>query len=391
VSALETAPGLLARGNALHSAGDLSAAAECYHRALQIDPGLSAASYNLGCTLDALSGPAQALPHFQNAVSRNPNWWQARSSLGLALARIGRMPEAAAELESAARLNPADAGIRNNLGLALSALGRGADAHLSFQEAIRLDPLSPESRSNLSVLFERFGRSTEAIACCLEAIRLRPGYPEAHHNLANALKSQGRHDEALGHYREALRLKPDYAEAHSSLLFALCYPAGLDPARVFTEHQAFGAAHRLEHPPHDNDPAPGRVLRIGYVSADFRAHAVARFIEPVLRHHDRSRFQIFCYASVPVPDATGARLGELAGHLVNIAGMSDATTEAMIRRDRIDILVDLSGHTADNRLLLFARKPAPVQVTWLGYPQTTGLSAIDYRITDAITDPPGQS
>ena len=389
--AVESAEQLLRRGNDLFGAGDLEGAADCYRRALLADPGLSAASYNRGCTLDALAGPLQALPHFQKAASLRPEWWQARSNLGFALARTGRMAEAAGELEAAAGLNPDDAGLRNNLGLALSALGKGEEAHASFLEAIRLDPGYPEAHSNLAILFERFGRTSEAIASCLRALALRPDYAEAHHNLANALKSQGRHDEALAHLREALRLKPDFSEAHSSLLFSLCYPAGLDPARIFSEHLAFGSAHRFPAPPHDNDPSPERTLRIGYLSADFRAHAVARFIEPVLRHHDRALFQVYCYANVSVPDATSARLGELAGHLVNIAGVSDQDAAALIRRDRIDILVDLCGHTADNRLLLLARKPAPVQVTWLGYPQTTGLDAIDYRITDAVTDPPGAS
>ena len=387
----ESAHQLLERGNLLFGSGAREAAADCYRQALLIDPALSAASYNLGCTLDALAGPAQALPHFQRAVSRRPDWWQARSNLGFALARVGRMAEAAGELEAAAALNPADAGIRNNLGLALSALGRGEEAHASFKEAIHLSPGYPEAHSNLAILFERYGRTSEAIAACLEALRLRPDYPEAHHNLANALKSQGRHDEALTHYREALRLKPDYTEAHSSLLFALCYPAGLSCDQIFAEHRAFGFAHRFPALPHDNTPDPDRALRIGYLSADFRSHAVARFIEPVLRHHDRSRFQICCYSNVGVPDATSARLGELAGRLVNIAGMPDEEAAALIRRDKIDLLVDLSGHTADNRLPLFARKPAPLQVTWLGYPHTTGLDAIDYRITDAVSDPPGES
>ncbi|HEY5512095.1 MAG TPA: tetratricopeptide repeat protein, partial [Geomonas sp.] len=386
-----TANELFGEGNALFGAGDREAAADRYRRALRIEPSFAEACYNLGCALDALAGPAQALPHFAQAALLRPDWWQARSNLGFALARVGRMAEAACELEAAAALNPGDAGLLNNLGLALSALGRGKEAHGSFLEAIRLDPLYPEAHNNLAILYERYGRTTEAISSCLAALALRPDYPEAHHNLASALKSQGRHDEALAHYREALRLRPDYAEAHSSLLFALCYPAGPTPAQIFSEHTAFGAAHRFAAAPHDNDPDPRRTLRIGYVSADFRDHAVARFIEPVLRHHDRSRFLIFCYSNVSVPDAASARFEALAGRYTNIAGVPDQDAAALIRRDRIDILVDLSGHTAGNRLALFARKPAPVQVTWLGYPQTTGLAAMDYRITDAITDPPGES
>jgi protein O-GlcNAc transferase len=387
----DTAHELFRRGNQLYGAGDRSAAANCYQRALQIDPALSEASFNLGCTLDALSGPAQALPYYQQAATLRPAWWQARASLGLALARVGRMAEAAEELAAALRLNPDDPGLRNNLGLALSALGRGEEAHAAFQEAIRLDPGYPEAHSNLAILFERFGRSSEAIACCRQALALRPEYPEAHLNLANTLKSQGRHQEALAHYREALRLKPDFVEAHSSLLFALCYPAEVSREQLSAEHARFGAACRVATQAHDNAPDPDRVLRIGYLSADFRDHAVARFIEPVLRHHDPTRCAITCYSNVAVPDATSDRLAGLAGRLVQLAGVPDEEAAERLRGDRIDILVELSGHSAGNRLLLMARKPAPVQVTWLGYPETTGLDAIDYRITDTVCDPPGSS
>ncbi|OGU10243.1 MAG: hypothetical protein A2075_21575 [Geobacteraceae bacterium GWC2_58_44] len=387
----ETAQGLFEQGNARFGAGEREAAALSYRRALQIDPCFAAASFNLGCTLELLGGPGEALPHFARAAALRPDWCEARSNLGFALARVGRMAEAAAELQAAAALSPADAGIRNNLGLALSELGRGEEALASFQEAIRLDPLYPEAHSNLALLFERYGRSSEAISSCLQALKLCPDYPEAHHNLACTLKSQGRHQEAVAQYREALRLKPDYHEARSSLLFALCYPAGLAEEELAAEHRSFGALHRFPAPPHQNDRGCDRLLRIGYVSADFRAHAVVRFIEPVLRHHDRSRFQVFCYSNVAVPDARSASLRQLADRFVNIAGVPDQAAFEMIRRDRIDILVDLSGHTAGNRLPLFARKPAPVQVTWLGYPHGTGLEAIDYRITDAVTDPPGCS
>lgn len=388
---VETAQELFDQANAWFATGNLQTAALCYRRALKIEPGFAEASFNLGCTLDALTGARDALPHFLLAATLRDEWWEAHSKLGFALARLGRMAEAAAELQIAAQLRPDDAGIRNNIGLALSALGRAEEALASFREAIRLNPLYPEAHSNLAILFERYGRTSESISSCLEALKLRPDYPEAHHNLACALKSQGRHQEAVAHYREALRLKPDYQEARSSLLFALCYRGDVNEEEVVAEHLNFGALQRVPAVTHDNDQSADRRLRIGYVSADFRAHAVARFIEPVLRHHDRNRFEIFCYSNVSVPDAKSEQLEQLADRFINIAGVPDQVAEEMIRRDRIDILIDLSGHSAGNRLSLFAGKPAPVQVTWLGYPHTTGLAAIDYRITDAVTDPVGAS
>jgi protein O-GlcNAc transferase len=387
----ENAEELFHRGNALYRDGDLAGAAECYRRALRIDPSFAAANFNLGCTLDILSGPAEALPQFEKACALRPEWFEAHQNYAFALARVGRMPEAVAELQLAADIKPADAGIHNNLGLALSELGRGEEAFTQFQEAIQLNPLYPEAHNNLAVLFERYGRTSEAVESCRQALKIHSQYPEALNNLGNALKSQGKHAEAIRQYREALRLRPDYSEAESSLLFSLCYPADIPEEQVVEEHLAFGARHSFPISLHENDRSPDRALNIGYVSADFRSHAVARFIEPVLRHHDRSRFRIFCYSNVSVPDSKSMSIAALADHFVNIAGLPDEAVAAMTRRDGIDILVDLSGHTAGNRLLLFARKPAPLQVTWLGYPHTTGLRSIDYRITDAVTDPPRES
>ncbi|MBJ6751683.1 O-linked N-acetylglucosamine transferase family protein [Geomonas anaerohicana] len=380
---------VFAAANALFASGDLSGAAERYRRVLQLDPYFAQASFNLGCTLDRLCGPGEALPHFERAAQLVPQWSEAHGNLGFALARVGRMEEAAGELTEACRLEPGHAGYRNNLGLALSELGRGEEAQASFQEAIRLDPRYPEPHSNLAILYERFGNGAAAIDSLRQALRLRPDFPEAHHNLGNALKSQGRHEEAIAHYREALRLKPDYLEARSSLLFALLYGTQVAEETIFAEHAAFGASQRRAVKPHDNAPDPDRVITIGYVSADFREHAVARFIAPVLAHHDRSRFRVLCYSNVAVPDAKSCELAGLCDRFVNIAGLPDDQAEELLREDGIDILVDLSGHSAGNRLPLFARKPAPVQVTWIGYPFSTGLDSIDYRISDAFCDPPG--
>ncbi|WP_136514981.1 O-linked N-acetylglucosamine transferase, SPINDLY family protein [Geomonas edaphica] len=376
-------------GNERYTAGDVQGAVACYRAALRLTSDLAPAHYNLGCALQRLSGPADALPHFECAARLEPEWSDAHGMYGLALARSGRMAEAAEELRRASALAPDRADYQNDLGLALNALGHGEEAHAAFKEAIRLDPLSPGPHTNIAVLLERFGHVAAAIRSCLEALRLQPDLPEAHHNLGTALKAQGRHAEAIAQHREALRLRPGYEDALSSLLFTLLYPAHIREEAIFAEHATFGAAHRFAPPPHENAPTNGRILKLGYVSADFREHAVARFIEPVLKNHDRTRFQVFCYANVTVPDGRSARIATLCDRFVSIAGLSDAQAFELIRRDGIDILIDLSGHSAGNRLTLFAHKPAPVQMTWIGYPFSTGLAAIDYRITDAICDPPG--
>ncbi len=183
--------------------------------------------------------------------------------------------------------------------------------------------------------------------------------------------------------------------AHQNLLLVLNYSEDHTAQQVYEEHLRFARLHeeplRSTIEPHGNDRAPGRRLRVGYVSPDFRAHSVAFFIEPVLEHHDRDRFEVFCYYNNTLADAVTERLRRHADGWRIIAGKSDAEVARQIRADRIDILVDLAGHTAMSRALVLARKPAPVQVTWLGYPNTTGLSAVDYRITDEFADPPGTS
>jgi predicted O-linked N-acetylglucosamine transferase (SPINDLY family) len=206
------------------------------------------------------------------------------------------------------------------------------------------------------------------------------------------LKDMGLLDESIAELRTALRLQPSYLDAHSNLLYTLhCHP-GEEPASIFAEHVAWG--RRYGDPlagairPHGNERAPERRLRIGYVSPDFRSHVVGLFMLPILEAHDPAGFEVLCYGSGRAQDATTGRIRERAAWR-DIVGLGDAEAAELIRRDAVDLLVDLTGHTAGHRLLLFARKPAPVQVTYLGYPGTTGLAAMDYRITDAHADPPG--
>ena len=235
----------------------------------------------------------------------------------------------------------------------------------------------------------------QAIAHYERALSLKPDYALAHHNLGSALVLQGQMDQAIAHHERALSLRPDYVATHNSLLFTLNYASDREPLAVYAAHRDF--ARRWEAPlatlipAHTNDRSPERRLRIGYVSSDFRQHSVGYFIEPVLAHHDHDRFEIFCYSNHLQEDKVTARLKSHADHWCRIIGLSDEQVAQRIRADQIDILIDLNGHTGGNRLLVFARKPAPLQVTWLGYPNTTGLSAMDYRLTDGFADPLGMT
>ena len=225
-----------------------------------------------------------------------------------------------------------------------------------------------------------------------EALRLQPNFVEAYNNLGSLLKEQARLDEAIAVFRAGCQIKPDTAYMHSNLLYDLSFHPGYDAAAIFVEARRWNEQHaeplRRFIQPHTNDPDPQRRLKIGYVSADFRAHCQALFTIPLLSNHDHASFEIFCYADVPRPDPLTQRLRSYADVWRSTVGLNDQQIADMIRSDRIDILVDLSMHMANNRLLVFARKPAPVQVSWLAYPGTTGLSTIDFRLTDPYLDPP---
>jgi predicted O-linked N-acetylglucosamine transferase (SPINDLY family) len=205
----------------------------------------------------------------------------------------------------------------------------------------------------------------------------------------------GQSSDAIAAFRQVVRLQPAPANLHSNLLYALNFDAAYDPPTIFAEHLAWAQRHAEPLTAlalrHANDRTPGRRLRIGYVSEHFRFHAVNFFVEPMLASHDHEQFEIFCYSEVRNDDAVTVRLKALADCWRNVRQMSDDQIAQQVRDDRIDVLVDLAGHIAGNRLLVFARKPAPVQVTYLGYQNTTGMSAMDYRLTDAAADPPGRT
>jgi protein O-GlcNAc transferase len=236
-------------------------------------------------------------------------------------------------------------------------------------------------------------RPDEAVACFKQVLELKPNDWGALSNLAFAYFCQARLENAIACYHQALSADRSCVQAHDNLLFTLQYSPDYDAAAIFAECRRWNEQHAAPLArfiePHTNDRTPHRRLRIGYVSPDFRNHVLAVFLLPLLESHDRQQFEIFCYSNVAAPDFVTARLQPLANAWRDIRALSDEQIAALIRRDEIDILIDLTVHGDSNRLLVFARKPAPVQVTWLGYPGTTGLATIDYRLTDPYLDPPG--
>jgi len=308
------------------------------------------------------------------------------------LHQAGNLAEAVARYEQALSLNPDIPEALSNLALALKALGRADAAIARYEQALALKPDAPEILCNLGIVLKDRGRIDEAITCYQKALALKPDYLAARSNFGNALRDQGQLDEAIACYRQALALRHGYPQAVSNLGSAIfdlhyserhCSNSTLDAASLYARHVEPASPRR----DFANAADPERRLRIGYVSADFRNHPVGFLFSGALAAHDPAKFEVNCYSNSRVDDDMTARLREAAHGWRLIVGLSDAETDAMIRRDEIDILVDLAGHSAGNRLPLFALKPAPVQATWLGYLDTSGLAAMDYFVTDRFVVP----
>lgn len=383
------------RGNVLKDLGRFDEAITGYERALQLDPNSSAAHSNLGTVYKERGQLVVAAECYRRALRLNAQSHEALSNLGVVLREQGKFAEAADCLQQALALNPKSDAAWTNLGTTLKELGRIDEAIGCHCRALEVNPRSHFALNNLGSVLKDGGRFVEASGCFEKAIELRPDFHLAHNNLGSARCELGRTREAVDCFRRSIELKPGYHPAFSNLLFALNYLGDTDRAALFSEHRRFDELYceplRPLGQPHTNRRDPDRALRIGFVSGDLREHPVASFIEPVFAHSTRADFEIYCYSNHPTPDAVTARLRGQVEHWREVAGWEDDTLADAIRHDGIDILVDLSGHTARNRLLVFARKPAPIQVSMIGYMQTTGLSAMDYRITDEHLDPPGTS
>lgn len=379
--------GLALKGNGQHDE-----AIKYFQKALQLNPALAHAYYNLGDIHKEKGQIDEAITHYQKALQLDPNFTYAYFNLGTALQDKGRLDEALTCYMKTLHLDPNFVGAYNNLGIVLGNKRQLKEAVNYFQKALQLDPDLAETYNNLGFAQNELGRLDEAIVSYNAALALKPDFAEAHTNLGNVFKSQGKLIDAEGCYRRALRIKPDYLPAHSNLVLIMNYNSQYDAQTIFAEHlrfakQHFGPSSAITH--YTNDRSPDHRLRIGYVSPDFKRHSVAYFIEPVLSAHSRAQFEVFCYSNVSVADQVTRRIQESADQWRGIIGMSDGEAADLVRKDGIDILVDLAGHTAGNRISIFAGKPAPVQVNWIGYPATTGLSTMDYKIVDSYTDPIG--
>ena len=326
------------------------------------------------------------------AVAAAPDSPDAHHLLAVTARHTGRLQDAIASLERAVALRPSFFEAWLNLGNAFLEAGEPERALGCYAKAQGINPGSAPLHNNIGNAQRDARRPAEAIAAYRQALTIDPRYASAHANLANVLKDLGDAEAAVREFREALALAPDRPDVWSNLLFTLNCVEAVSAEDVFEQHRAFGERFGLRIPRLPEvarRPLGGRRLKVGYVSSDLRKHAVATFFEPLLEAHDRERVEVFCYYNQMIGDEVTRRLEARAEHFIPVHGIADRDLAARIRADGIDVLVDLNGHTADNRLPVFFWKPAPVQATWLGYLGTTGVPAIDFRITDAHADPAG--
>lgn len=381
------------RGFILLRQGNAEEAMACYRQALALQPGHVKAEYNLAIVLLKQNRIPEAAAGLRRALALQPELVEARFHLGNALVALGHMDEAAACFRAVIAQRPDHAEAWVNLGNVLVDGGRLDEAVDCLRQAAALRPDVAEAHYNFGIALLKQDRPREAEEAFRRALVLRQDYVEAHYSVGLSLVKQGRAAEGIVAFDAALALRPDFPEAHSNRLLSLLYVSGITPQRLGQEHRRCGeyyeAPFRAHWPRHANGRDPERRLKVGYVSADLRRHSVAYFLEPLWARHDRRQLEVYAYFNARRGDDMTARLRTLVDHWRECCDWTDADFAERLRADGIDILVDLSGHTAGNRLPLFARRPAPVQVSYLGYAATSGLTAMDWRLTSAEVDPPG--
>ena len=420
-----------------HKAGRLPEAEALYRAILGAEPRHLQANFNLAVLADQIGRTEQALPHFKTALEADPTQGQLWIGYADALIRLGQ-PDAALQVLSqgrqlglagpevdalaaraastatdpftaaiahhrAGRLAEAENGYRQvlkvdpmradahtNLGAVLFELGRIDEAAASYGRALEISPDCPDTLNNLALMRRRLGQVDGIEEIYRRALAIRPDFAEAHNNLGSLLIDLARLDEAIAHFERALEAQPDFIDAHRNLLVALLYHPSLEQDTIFAAHLRFEERHaRPAQPfirPHGNSRDLGRRLRIGYLSADFRSHPVARNLLPVLRDHDRRAFGIYCYAEVTWEDSVTAEFRSLADGWRTTVGLDDRQVAEMIRDDGIDILVCLAARFDRSRPLVCAFRPAPVQISYHDV-ATSGLAAMDYIISDRVLTP----
>lgn len=374
-------------GRSLHALGETADAEAAYRQAIALDATVAAPMLHYADLLRETRRKEPAIAIYQAALLLEPDNIDALNNLGMAQQDDGQLEAALASFRQVALLAPNNPVTHSNIAAVLNTMGRRDAALESCRRAVRLDPKFVPAHANLGTCLMEMGRLTEAVSSFETVVKLDPRHRRSYVNLSASLTRLGRVDQAITHTRKALKLNPEWDELHSNLLFYLTHSNEIDAAALFAEHlryaDQFEAPLRAAWPQHGNTRDPERRLRIGFVSADLYSHAVAHFITPVLEHlADSPRMEMVVYANSFHDDQVSRHLHSLVSIWRQVERLTHAELALLIASDGIDILIDLSGHTGFNRLPTFARKPAPLQASWIGYPGTTGLQAMDYFLID---------
>ncbi|MDP6673842.1 MAG: tetratricopeptide repeat protein [Gammaproteobacteria bacterium] len=426
----------ITRARRLLQAGQPDQAQQICNQVLATEPG-NAGAYNvLGGIAVQQGRPELAVGYFSKAIELDSSQPSFHQGLGIAYCNLGQLPDAVPCFRQAIALDPKDPAAHSNLGNCFQQGGDLAEATRSYRKAISVNSTylpaylnlagildqqrdhktavktyekalragadTPENQASLVLLHHRLGlalrqleQTDEAIVHYNQAIARQPDFALAHNSLGGALLARNDLDAAMDCFRKALEIEPGNSRVHSNLLLTMNYFSGVTQKQLYEESLKFDSQHARGllqgRKPFRNSRNKKKVLRIGYLSPDFREHSVAFFTRKLPGQHNREAVTVYCYADVDRPDDLTGQFQTQTDHWLSITAMENDEVAARIRQDGIDILIDLAGHTANNRLLVFARKPAPIQVSWLGYPNTTGIKVMDYRLTDAVADPNGDA
>ncbi|MDH3359701.1 MAG: tetratricopeptide repeat protein, partial [Desulfobulbaceae bacterium] len=375
--------------------GNIESAIASLQKAAKILPNDPDIQFNLGVIFQNKGQNDEAMTYYEKALRLQPTNHKALNNTGTLLHTMGDTEKAITKFKSILAIDPTVGSAHLNLGEMYREIGAFRQAIEHYKKGLQLSPDSPNSYNNLATIHKDFGQLSEAMDCYNKALKLDNSQHWLYSNIGVILISQGKTEEASEWFHKALSIKSDFDDSTQNYLMSLNYTDTLTPAEIFKKHKAWGKdvearmAHKLHthHSPINNN----QKIRIGYVSADFWQHAVGNFIEPALAVHNHNDFEITCYSDVTLADIATEGLKSLADKWHDIHELNDDEVAELITSDGIDILVDLGGHMGKSRLTTFAQKPAPIQVTYLGYPNTTGLSTMDYRITDNIADPKGKT
>jgi len=364
---------------------------EASRELLQKYPQSSIVMGTLGTALSEQGQLKESIQIFDKAIQLKPDFAEAYNNRGNALEQLGQLDEAIQNYDKAIQLMPDFATAYSNRGVALKRLGQGAAAIKSYDKAIQLKPDYAKAYYNRGNARKDLGQLDEAVKDFDKAIQLKSDYTLAYSNRGVALKDLGRLDEAIASFNKAIQLNPDYEDPYSNLLLTLNYAPDLNLNDHIATARKFGELVTAKAGLHFSDyqcqPTPEK-LRVGLVSGDLRNHPIGYFLESVLSSIDPSKIELIAYPTAPTVDDLSERIKPSFSMWKPIFGQTDEAAANMIYADGVHILLDLSGHTAGNRLLMFGHKPSPVQVSWLGYFATTGLNEMDYLIGDPYVTPP---